>query len=103
MKTRQETLQNDRVVEVVNMSKCKDFGTRDGDVRIDRATKWGNPYHISKTCSRKKSIELYEFHFVFNLLKDIEELKDARRLGCWCAPLACHGDVIKRYLGKCGL
>jgi hypothetical protein len=96
----QTTLNHEATVEVVNLRTCKDFGTRVGDVRIDRATKWGNPYKISKTCSREKSIAQYEFHFVFKLLKDIEELRGARRLGCWCAPLACHGDVIKKYLEK---
>ena len=104
MKTKQETLQGNAQVEVVNIKTCDDFGTREGDVIIDRRSKWGNPYKISKTCSRKKSIELYEFHFVFKLLKDLDELKGARRLGCWCKEpnkfVACHGDVIKKYLEK---
>jgi hypothetical protein len=99
-KTKQETLLGNTSVEVVNLRTCKDFGTREGDVLIDRRTKWGNPYKISKTCSREESIQQYEFHFVFKLLIDLREIKGARRLGCWCKPLACHGDVIKRYLEK---
>jgi len=91
-------------IEVVNLRYCKDFGTRIGDFVVDRTTKWGNPYKISKTCSREESIQQYEFHFVFKLLIDLREIKDARRLGCWCKQpdkfVACHGDVIKRYLEK---
>jgi hypothetical protein len=82
------------MIEVVNMRNCRDFGTKEGDVRIDRATKWGNPYKLSKTRSRDQSIRLYEDYFVKKLLKDIEELRGARRLGCWCKPLNCHGTVI---------
>lgn len=92
------------MIEVVNMRNCRDFGTKEGDVRIDRATKWGNPYKLSKTCSRGQSICKYELYFYDHLLKDIEELRGARRLGCWCKQpdkfVACHGDVIKKYLEK---
>jgi len=83
------------------MSKCKDFGHRVGDVRIDRATRWGNPFKLTEF-SRHNSILMYEEYFVKNLLKDLDDIKDARRLGCHCAPLECHGDVIKRYLDERG-
>jgi hypothetical protein len=92
----------DPPIEVVNLKYCKDFGTREGDILCDRRTKWGNPYHISKTCSRDEAIAKYNFYFVFHLLKDIDELKGARRLGCWCKQpnrvVACHCDVIKKYI-----
>lgn len=28
-----------------------------------------------------------------DLMGDLHELK-GKTLGCWCAPLACHGDVL---------
>jgi hypothetical protein len=89
-------------VEVVNLKTCKNFGVLDGDILIDRRTKWGNPFKISKTCDRAESIKKYEEYFVKKLLKDLDEIKHARRLGCWCKPLECHGDVIKRYLEERG-
>lgn len=94
----QRTISDLHTVTVVNLRVCKDFGTREGDVRIDRRTKWGNPFKITKSCTREQTIQKYEYYFAHNLLKDINELKDARRLGCWCKPLACHGDVIRKYL-----
>lgn len=77
---------------VVNMSVTKRF-----DVRIDRATKWGNPHHIGRGCSRERAIELYEIHVRSrpDLMAALSELKD-RTLGCWCKPLPCHGDVLVR-------
>jgi hypothetical protein len=29
-------------------------------------------------------------------MQDLHELKD-KRLGCFCKPKACHGDVLKKY------
>jgi hypothetical protein len=29
---------------------------------------------------------------------NLNELKSAKRLGCWCKPKRCHGDYIKKLL-----
>ncbi len=66
------------------------------DVYIGRGTKWGNPYIIGKDGTREEVIEKYQRYIVMrrkDLLEDLEELK-GKRLGCWCAPKACHGDVL---------
>jgi hypothetical protein len=67
------------------------------DVRIDRATKWGNPFHIGKDGSRSDVIRKYAEWIVQQpaLMKALPELK-GKRLACWCAPEACHGDVLAR-------
>ena len=39
---------------------------------------------------------LEELDRLRSLLKEHGQLE----LFCWCAPLACHGDVIKAHLGK---
>jgi hypothetical protein len=60
-------------------------------------SKWGNPYakHLMKL-GRDKVIKMYK-EYIMNkpeLLKLIPlELKD-KRLGCWCKPEACHGDLL---------
>jgi hypothetical protein len=84
------------MVEVINLRTCKDWG-KPGDVKIDRTTKWGNPFKLSKY-TREQSLKLYEPYFVKTLLQDLDELSGAKRLGCFCKPLACHGDIIKKYL-----
>lgn len=73
------------------------------DVYIGRPSKWGNPFtHIKdkKTqaefvvSNRQEAIEKYrEYILKSDLLNDLHELK-GKVLGCWCAPLPCHGDIL---------
>ena len=81
------------------------------DVRIDRATRWGNPYthredvyqkgYTTLVASREEAIEAYR-NFLWREIKQypdtIKELAalDGKVLGCWCKPKACHGDVLVR-------
>ena len=76
---------------VVNMR-----GGASCDVRIDRRSKWGNPFVIGKDGNREEVIAKYREwiearpDLLWSLLPEL----DGQRLGCWCAPLACHGDVL---------
>jgi hypothetical protein len=84
---------------VVNCKKS------DYDVYIGRPSKWGNPFSHKKgtmarylKSSREEAIKAYEEWITTegdHLLKDLHELK-GKTLGCWCKPLACHGDVLKK-------
>ena len=68
------------------------------DVRIDRATVWGNPFRIGDHGSRDEVIARYE-RWLLNdpyLMDRIGELR-GKVLGCWCAPNACHGDILAKY------
>jgi hypothetical protein len=82
------------------------------DVYIGRPSKWGNPFthHAEKDTlaefvvkTRKEAIEKYEEWILFGegkyLLNDIHELKD-KRLGCWCKPKSCHGDILSRIANQ---
>jgi hypothetical protein len=62
------------------------------DVYIGRPSKWGNPFTIGKDGSREDVIRKYREWLPSQNLP-IHELK-GRVLGCWCAPEACHGDVL---------
>ncbi len=64
-------------------------------VYIGRPTLFGNPYSLVHY-TRSEAIEKYETYARNNqsLLKDIKELPADSILGCWCSPLACHGDII---------
>ena len=84
------------MVEVVSFRTTKDFG-KPGDVRIDRGSKWGNPFHIGKDGNRDQVCDKYQQYFEQSNL-DIRELIDAKRLFCWCAPLRCHGDYLKKRI-----
>jgi len=70
------------------------------DVYIGRPTRWGNPFVIGRHGTREEVIEKYR-HWVMNsdesdaiwIRAHLGELK-GKTLGCWCAPDACHGDVL---------
>lgn len=65
------------------------------DVLIARPSKWGNPFVIGKDGTRQEVIEKYRKWILSNkeLLNNLHELK-GKRLGCWCYPEPCHGDVL---------
>ena len=69
------------------------------DVRIDRRSKWGNPFKIGPGLSREEAVKLYRPYILSrpDLLADLPELR-GKRLGCWCANLPCHGDVLLELL-----
>ena len=67
--------------------------------RIDRRTRWGNPYRMHSAKSRgdgtrEEVIALYGHYLVdSDLVGDLEVLR-GHALACWCAPAPCHGDVL---------
>ena len=71
------------------------------DVYIGRGSKWGNPFRIGVGGSRAAVISDYEAYIVRrpDLLRDLHEL-EGKNLVCFCAPLACHGDVLERLAGE---
>ena len=88
------------------------------DVYIGRPSALGNPYSVEKY-GRDGCIKMFETEFNVMIqgidmphlnyesckqqLKAIEnaaKLYNRVNLVCWCAPLACHGDVIAEYFHK---
>ena len=78
------------------------------DILIGRPSKWGNPYSHKegtlaefKVSTRKEAIEKFEEYLLNNkeLMESLHELK-GKTIACWCKPLPCHGDIIKKYVDK---
>ncbi len=71
------------------------------DVYIGRGSKWGNPFRIGDHGDREDVIEQYRKWIQTrpDLLDSLEELR-GKRLGCFCKPKACHGDVLIDLLGE---
>jgi hypothetical protein len=88
-------------VKVVNLK------TEDADIYVGRPSKWGNPYsHIPGkgriyVATRELAISLYEQLLLGNaeLMAALPELR-GKVLGCWCKPLACHGDFLLAHANK---
>jgi hypothetical protein len=69
-------------------------------VRIDRRTEWGNPFELPADGDRDTVIASYAVHYLPfkpSLLGKLETLR-GKVLACWCAPEACHGDILVELL-----
>ena len=68
----------------------------EGAIYVGRPTKWGNPFTINRTRSRREVVQLYRLW----LLSNGQRVEDAKRelrgkdLVCWCSPLPCHADIL---------
>jgi Domain of unknown function (DUF4326) len=71
------------------------------DVYIGRGSPWGNPFRVGAGFSRARVLEEYEKHLWSNpeLFRRLPELA-GRRLGCYCAPLPCHGDLLVKLVNE---
>lgn len=77
------------------------------DVYIGRPSKWGNPFHVDPMvmrgpngeAARRKVIAAFEqwVQKQPRLMASLHELR-GKTLGCYCAPKACHGDVLLRLV-----
>ena len=67
-----------------------------GAVYIGRPSKWGNPFVTGRDGSRDDVVAKYRAYLLGNadLVAALPELR-GKDLVCWCAPCACHGDVLK--------
>lgn len=70
------------------------------------ASVWANPFKVGKEYSREEAIAKYREYIEARLKASPELVKEllaleGKRLGCWCCPEGCHGDVllecIQRY------
>ena len=73
------------------------------DVYVGRPSKWGNPFVRGVDGTRSEVIKKHaEWIVTSPLMADIHELR-GKRLGCWCAPRSCHGDILDRLANDSSL
>lgn len=93
------------LTEVVNI---RDTGY---DVYIGRAMGthkdgyFGNPYRIGPDGTREEVIEKFRWYFLGRLRLDPEYRRrilalSGLRIGCYCHPEKCHGDIIAEWLNQ---
>ena len=84
------------MMKVINMR-----GAYEG-VYIGRGSKWGNPFVIGKDGDRAEVIAKFKEYASARLGVDMNWLKPlvGKDLNCFCAPLACHGDVLLEMIGE---
>lgn len=71
-------------------------------VYIGRPSVWGNPFVIGRDGDREQVIAKYEAWIRKNpsLMRRAQAELKGKDLVCWCAPLACHGDVLHRLANE---
>jgi len=69
---------------------------------IGRGSPWGNPYVIGKHGDRAEVIQKFREYASAVILAHPDWLVPlkGRNLVCFCAPLACHGDVLLEMIGE---
>lgn len=69
------------------------------DVRVDRSSKFGNPFRAGIDGTRTEVIAKYKA-WLWNQIVTGDITQDeltalaGKRIGCWCKPLPCHADVL---------
>lgn len=76
------------------------------DVYIGRGSMWGNPFKIGVDGTREQVIEKYRCWLwkqikLGRITKEDLLTLDGKRLGCFCAPKSCHGDVLVKAVEWC--
>lgn len=83
-----------------------------GAVYIGRPSVLGNPFVMTSEAQRTEVIAKYRKYFEQKVatreprfMEALDALVELARkhdvvLGCFCAPRACHGDVIKEYIDR---
>jgi hypothetical protein len=72
------------------------------DVYIGRPSKWANPFKIGKDGSLEEVIQKYRHWILANavLVAQVSTELKGKKLGCWCKPNACLGDILAELADK---
>jgi hypothetical protein len=88
----------------IQLRRTKGWRMPPNTVRVDRATIWGNPFHIGPRCTPEQAVAAFR--------RAVDDLYDGRasaldffrsnvpalrgkNLACWCAlDSPCHADVL---------
>lgn len=67
-----------------------------GAVYIGRGSLFGNPFRLAVDGNRDQVIAMFQDHLDNNpeLQAAVKSQLKGRDLVCFCAPLACHGDIL---------
>lgn len=98
-----------RVVNIDKDTQYKSIKSSDTYQYIGRGSYWGNPYSMydfSSDGDNSREDVIRKFKYDFDHNKFIKKEKDevyklvGKRLGCFCKPEACHGDILADFLNS---
>lgn len=102
----------------VQLSRANGWRMPAQTLKVDRTTKWGNPFVVGQHSSREECVRLFsdlvvgkkvqmgrgdpaqQQRYIRQVENEIEELR-GYNLACWCAPAdPCHADVLLEILTR---
>lgn len=94
-----------RVINIKKESQYKSKKSTPEYEYIGRGSYWGNPYSMyDGGDDREEVIRKFKYDFDYEKFpnKDKSEVYKlaGKRLGCFCKPQACHGDILADYLNS---
>lgn len=96
------------ITRVINIKKEPEYQSEKSTPiyeYIGRGSYWGNPYSMyEEGDEREEVIRKYKYDFDFEKFPNKEKSEvfklAGKRLGCFCKPQACHGDVLADFLNS---
>jgi len=94
-----------RVINIKNDKKYKGLKSAHDYEYIGRGSYWGNPHSMFEDGEdREEVIRKYKYDFDYDNFPKKEKSEvyklAGKRLGCFCKPLSCHGDVLADFLNQ---
>lgn len=111
-------------VDRIQLQRTKGWKMPDGAKKVDRSTRWGNPFKIGSQfamiptegqdlgvegmmiveLNRDISVALHRAWLPVKIEADpdyLDGLRDARHLACWCGSVQqCHADALIEILNR---
>jgi hypothetical protein len=96
------------ITRVVNIKKETEYQNIKSTPKyeyIGRGSYWGNPYSMYEAGDdREEVIRKYKYDFDYEKFPNKEKSEvyklAGKRLGCFCKPSSCHGDILADYLNS---
>jgi len=94
-----------RVINIKNEPKYKSLKSTPTYEYIGRGSYWGNPYSMYEAGDdRDEVIRKFKYDFDHEKFPNKEKKEvyklAGKKLGCFCKPQACHGDVLADFLNS---
>lgn len=93
----------------IQLRRTKGWRMPEGAVKVDRSTRFGNPYQAGKDGDGDRAylVRLFAEYLArpeqAELVADIKASLRGKRLACWCPPDApCHADVLLKIANEGG-
>ncbi len=94
------------ITRVINIKKHPDYEHVKSTSKyeyIGRGSYWGNPYSMfEEGDAREEVIRKFKYDFDFDKFPNKNKAEvyklAGKRLGCFCKPAVCHGDVLADFL-----